>query len=222
MVLSTSFPLWRGESIEQRSRPYGQYRPGGSHEPGRQGVGGIPRAIITRMEALLVLLLLGGFVVTLVAIVWLGRHGTARPAFAGSGFGGAPIPFRRRTLLFSKAERSFYQVLRSVVPDHMIFVKVKLTDLVCSKQRQSLWDYFTPINRKHIDFVVCDPTLAPVVAIELEKLNHYGGTSAADLLNSALGSTSLPVVHVPHKRRYLFNELRKLLAPYVSVPHPLV
>ena len=174
------------------------------------------------MEALLVLLLLGGFLMTLVVTVWLGRHTSIRPAFAGAGLGGAPIPFRRRALLFSKAERSFYQVLRSVLPDHMIFVKVKLADLVCSNQPRSLWDHFTPINRKHIDFVVCDPTLAPVVAIELDKVNHYGGASAADLLNSALGSSSLPVVHVPHKRRYLFNELRKLLAPYVSVPHPLL
>ncbi|HJT80931.1 MAG TPA: DUF2726 domain-containing protein, partial [Chthoniobacterales bacterium] len=179
-------------------------------------------AIITRMEPLLVVLLLAGFLAVLTAIVWLGQHATARPAFTGSGFGGPPIPFRRRTVLFSKAERSFYQVLRSVVPDHMIFVKVKLADLVCSKPHQSLWDYFTPINRKHIDFVVCDPTLSPVLAIELEKANHYGGASAANILEAALGATSLPVVHVPHKRRYLFNELRKLLAPYVTVPHPLL
>ena len=104
----------------------------------------------------------------------------------------------------------------------MIFVKVKLADLVQSKSRQSLWDYFTPINRKHIDFVVCDPTLSPVVAIELDKVNHYGAASAAELLNSVLGSAALPIVHVPHKRRYLFHELRKLLAPYVTMPHPLL
>jgi hypothetical protein len=174
------------------------------------------------MEPLVVLLLLGGFVVTLLTIVLIGRHASARPVFAAPGFGGAPIPFRRRTVLFSKAERSFYQVLRSVLPDHMIFVKVKLTDLVCQKSRRSMWDYFAPINRRHIDFVVCDPTLSPVVAIELDKVNHYGAASAADVLNSVLGSASLPIVHVPHKRRYLFNELRKLLAPYVTVPHPLL
>jgi hypothetical protein len=169
-----------------------------------------------------VLVLLGGFVTILLAIVLLGRHGSPRPAFAAPGFGGVPIPYRRRAVLFSKAERSFYQVLRSVVPDHMIFVKVKLTDLVCSKPRRSVWDYFAPINRRHIDFVVCDPTLSPVVAIELDKVNHCGAASAADVLNSVLGSASLPIVHVPHKRRYLFNELRKLLAPYVTVPHPLI
>jgi hypothetical protein len=173
------------------------------------------------MEPLLVVLLLSGFIATLAAIVWIGWHSAARPSFASAAFGSPPIPFRRRTVLFSRAERSFYQVLRSVVPDHMIFVKVRLADLVRPKPRQSLWEHFSPINRRHIDFVVCDPTLAPLVAIELDKVSSLSA-STPDLLTSVLASASLPVVHVPQKRRYLFNELRKLLAPYVTVPHPLL
>jgi len=174
------------------------------------------------MEALLVLMLLAGFVATLATIVVIGRHSALRPSIAFTSFGSVPLPFRRRTVLFSRAERSFYQVLRSVVPDHMIFVKVRLADLVSLKPRKSVWEHFSPMNRRHVDFVVCDPTLAPVVAIELDKVSNQGAAAAPDLLNSVLASAALPIVHVPQKRQYLFNELRKLLAPYVTVAHPLL
>src|SRR5207237_10322612 len=122
---------------------------------------GIWCAINTIMEALLVVVLLGGFLAAVTSIVLIGAHGSPRISFASVPIQGHTIPFRRRTVLFSKAERSFYEALRSFVPDHMIFIKVKLTDLVSLKPRLSFWEHFSPINRKCIDFVVCDATLAP-------------------------------------------------------------
>ena len=105
----------------------------------------------------------------------------------------------------------------------MIFVKVKLADLVSRRPRHSLWEHFNPINRKRIDFVVCDPTLAPVLAIELDGgvISKTAGANA-DMVNSVLANASLPVVHIPEKRSYLFNELRRLLTPYLSVVRPLL
>ena len=175
------------------------------------------------MEALLVVVLLSGFLVALAAIVTIGLHRSPRISFAALPVQSHAIPFRRRTVLFSKAERSFYRALRSFVPDHMIFIKVKLADLLSVNPRQSFWEYFSPINRKQIDFVVCDATLAPVLAIELDR-HATGGNDrgASDIVASVLAQASLPVVHVPQRRRYLFSELRRLLAPYLTVPHPLL
>jgi hypothetical protein len=175
------------------------------------------------MEALLVLVLLGGFVVTLGGIVLIGGRGAPRPAFASYPAQTYRIPFRRRTVLFSKTQRSLYQALRSLIPDHMILVKVKLSDLVSLQPHQSFWGHFSPINRKHIDFVICDPTLAPVLAIELAAVSGLTKqSSTVDLVNSVLASASLPIVHVPEKRSYLLNELRRLLAPYLAVTRPLL
>ncbi|MFL6513968.1 MAG: DUF2726 domain-containing protein [Chthoniobacterales bacterium] len=174
------------------------------------------------MEAVLVVFLLGGFLLVLGTTLLASRHVPQRPAFAGLSVHGHAFPYRRRIVLFSKAERSFYKALRSLVPDHMIFVKVKLADLVTMKPRQSLWEYFSPINRQHVDFVICDPTLAPVVAIALDSANQHSSAAAADMVNSVLASASLPVLHVPQKRRYLFDELRRLLTPYLAVPRPLL
>lgn len=175
------------------------------------------------MEALLIVLLLGGFVTALAGIVVVGaHHSRPTPDFAFQPSQGHVIPQRSRTVLFSRAERSFYQMLRAVIPDHMIFVKVKLADLVSLKPRTSFWEHFNPINRKRIDFVICDPTLAPVLAIELDAEPSAGERATPNFVHTLLANASLPVVHVPQKRSYLFNELRRLLTPYLSVPRPLL
>jgi hypothetical protein len=175
------------------------------------------------MDGFLIVVLLGGFLAVLAGIVLLGTR-SARPAnFVCRPVQAHAIPFRRRTVLFSKAERSFYKTLRALVPDHMIFVKVKLADLVSLKPRQSFWEHFSAIQRKQIDFVVCDQTLAPVLAIELADMKHPGVDAiAGDSLSSILATACLPVVRVPHQRHYLFNELRRMLTPYLAVPRPLL
>ena len=79
------------------------------------------------------------------------------------------------------------------------------------------------MNRRHIDFVVCDATLAPVLAIELDgQTNVRAVEGNADLVSSVLATASLPLVHFPERRRYLFSELRRLLTPYLGVARPIV
>ena len=119
------------------------------------------------MEALLIVVLFSGFLSILAGIVFFTPHMARRPAFARASQG-RPMPFRRHTLLFSRADRSLYRALRSFVPDHMIFAKVKLADLISITPGQPFWEHFSPINRKYIDFVVCDATLSPVLAIEVD------------------------------------------------------
>jgi hypothetical protein len=165
--------------------------------------------------------LFSGFVVILGGIVFLAPYLASPPAF-GRASQGRPMPFRRHTILFSSAERSLYRALRSFVPDYMIFAKVRLVDLVTVSPQQPFWQRF-PLNRKYIDFVVCDATLSPVLAIELDDMHKVkSNRSGDDEVTSMLESASLPVVHIPHRRRYLFNELRRLLRPYLTLPHPLV
>ena len=191
--------------------------------PWTGGSDGISRAIITRMEAVLIVALFSGFLAVLAAVVVVTPHLVSHRQFVRTSQG-RPMPFRRHTLLFSRADRALYRALRSFVPDHMIFAKVKLADLVSIIPGQSSWNQFSPINRKYIDFVVCDATLSPVLAIELEHQVHSlkSDRSTVDQVKSMLANASVPVVHIPQKRQYLFNELRRLLRPYLTLPHPLV
>src|ERR1051325_6545875 len=66
----------------------------------------------------------------------------------------AALPYSKKKFFFSAAERSFYEVLKRLVPaDHTVFAKVRLADLVCVSKGAGSWQsHFNRISRKHIDF----------------------------------------------------------------------
>jgi hypothetical protein len=70
----------------------------------------------------------------------------------------------------SPAEHNFFSVLRTTVSNQAtISTKVSLGDLfdVSSKDPSEFRIYRKKINRKHVDFLLCDPkTLRPLVGIE--------------------------------------------------------
>ena len=140
-----------------------------------------------------------------------------------------PLPYSKRKYFFSAAERSFYEVLRRLAPDHTLFAKVRLADLVyVSKGIGSRQSHFNRINRKHIDFVLCDRDLAPVVAIELDDSSHDTEEREArdEFVDQVMAAAALPLVHIRAKRGYVPDDLRTALHPYLparaptDVPHP--
>ncbi len=74
----------------------------------------------------------------------------------------------------SPAELSFFHVLhRAVAGRALIFPKVRLGDLIYAPKQEQQYAALQRINRKHVDFVLCDPkTLQPVAAIELDDRSH--------------------------------------------------
>jgi hypothetical protein len=72
----------------------------------------------------------------------------------------------------SPAEHNFFSVLRTTVSDQAaISVKVGLGDLfdVSSTKPREFRIYRNKIDRKHVDFLLCDPkTVRPLVGIELD------------------------------------------------------
>lgn len=80
--------------------------------------------------------------------------------------------FRRRSLL-TETERHFYKVLKTVARRYCILSKVRLADLIGADDRHKFWQAnFRRICSKHIDFVICDSELSPIVAIELDDPSH--------------------------------------------------
>ena len=82
------------------------------------------------------------------------------------------FPYRIRDDFLSPAERSFYQVLRTAVGTRLLICpKVSLADLffVKSSDPREFRVYTNKIDRKHVDFVLCNPeTLEPLAGIELD------------------------------------------------------
>jgi Protein of unknown function (DUF2726) len=120
----------------------------------------------------------------------------------------------KRKFLFSEAERSFWDILRRLVPDHTVFAKVQLGEIIAASKGDNSWR--PNDQREDFDFVVCDATLAPVMAVELDN------SSPAQAENKASHEfvDAVPVVRIPAKRSYLLDEVRRLILPHVHTSGP--
>jgi predicted RNA-binding Zn-ribbon protein involved in translation (DUF1610 family) len=97
-----------------------------------------------------------------------------------SGKGGkkefTDLPYKMRDDFLSPAERNFYFVIKNSVAEWAdVCPKVNLGDIfyaTCANfgERQS---YANKINRKHIDFLLCDrKTATPLLGVELDDRSH--------------------------------------------------
>ena len=184
------------------------------------------------MEALIVLglsILACVVVVRGFALLIARSSDSAEPVIAGGREAPrsypSPPPFSKRDHFFSAPERSFYEMLCRCSPAHTVFAKVRLADLVrVEASGREFWQRFHSINGKHVDFLVCDEQLAPLVAIELDDLTQTESDRVArdKFVDSVLESAELPVVRVRAKRGYVLDEVRQLLAPHLRLQAPNV
>ena len=184
------------------------------------------------MEALLGLVLILGVCAIVVrgfALLIARSSEQAKPTVATGRL--SPVtapslpPFAKRNHFFSAAERSLYEILCRLTPEHTVFAKVRLADLVrVQVSGREFWQRFDSIKAKHVDFVVCDDTLAPVVAIELDDASQDEADRLArdQFVDSVLESAALPIVHVKARRGYVLDEIRQLLAPHLRLHAPTV
>lgn len=169
------------------------------------------------MEGLLILMLLAGFIGSIAFVVVLGKQSPCRILAEGEILETENFPYSRRHDFFSAAERSFYEMLRRLTPEHTVFAKVRLADLVCVHGSVSGRSQLNQIDRKHIDFVVCDKNLVPVVAVELnDEPQTLGDRRARDeYVEKVLASASLPVIYVRARGGAVMDETHRLLSPYL-------
>ena len=156
----------------------------------------------------------------------------------------APVifPYRIRDDFLSPAERSFYHVLKSVVGTrYLIAPKVGLADLFYVKSGDSReYRVFTnKIDRKHVDFVLCDPqTLTPLAGIELDDKSHRRADRKErdSFVESVFAAAGLSLLRVRVQHGYQFQELAAMLetvlpsgsdrfaaasAPFVTADRPM-
>jgi hypothetical protein len=124
----------------------------------------------------------------------------------------ANLPYRKRDYLLTAAERSFYEVLYSVLDDQLIvFPKVRLADLVyMPKGTADRQTHFNRIQSKHVDFVLCDrEKIRPVLVIELDDASHEeeARRDRDTFVDASLSAAGLPILHIPAQRSYIPAEL---------------
>jgi hypothetical protein len=131
-------------------------------------------------------------------------------------------PYFVRDDFLSLAEHSFYLVLKTAISDRaLICPKVALGDLFYAKSKD-LSRYRTltnRIDRKHVDFLLCDPkTARPLVGLELDDKSHQRDERRIrdEFVDAVFAAAKLPLVRVPVRPSYSVSELSALLRPHID------
>ncbi len=134
--------------------------------------------------------------------------------------------YRLRDDFLSRAELAFLRVLRVAVGDRAaVLCKVNLGDLFFSPRRWRERIDRNRINRKHVDFLLCDTaTMKPLCAIELDDSSHDREDRIARdaFVDGVFASAGLALLHVRVRAVYSAHELSGLLSPHLPVavtPH---
>jgi very-short-patch-repair endonuclease len=125
----------------------------------------------------------------------------------------APWPVAARSLM-SEREKSLYQDLISLYPDHKIFVQVALSQLVdVARNHPNRMAIRGRFKQLVADFVLCRPDLTIVAVIELDDRTHlWADRKRADARKSkALADAGLRLVRIPAGAIPPLGKLKELI-----------
>ncbi|MBA2116724.1 DUF2726 domain-containing protein [Bremerella alba] len=129
-------------------------------------------------------------------------------------------PYRLRDDFLSAAELSFYRVLQSALGDQAtISPKVNLADIFFVARPNENQGYRNKIDRKHVDFLICDPTsMKPLCGIELDDSSHarQDRKTRDEFVDRVFDVAGLPMVRIPANRGYSPQELLRLVGPRLA------
>jgi hypothetical protein len=130
------------------------------------------------------------------------------------------LPYRRRDDSLSVAELSFYRVLVSAVGGRVIVCpKVNLADVFFVVRPNESHAYRNKIDRKHVDFLLCDPaTMQPRCGIELDDSSHgrRDRQERDQFVDEVFKVARLPLLRVPAKAAYSPTNLLAMIEPHLA------
>jgi very-short-patch-repair endonuclease len=122
------------------------------------------------------------------------------------------LPYKVRDDFLSSSELSFYKVLGQIFTNrYLVLAKVSLSDLFYVTNPDKHMKYWNKINRKHVDFLICDSkTMKPLMGIELDDSSHSKQQrKERDLfVNDVFEVAGLPLARVPAKKSYNIDDLK--------------
>ena len=146
---------------------------------------------------------------------------TPEPVSPLAGDSSTPSPYASKGILLSNAETSFFHVLRSMTKDYLaIFPHVALRDLVTVIDQTNYYTHYNKIDRKQVDFVLCNPkTLKPVFVIELDDSSHNRpDRKERDVfVEEVLANAKIPLVRVPVQYNYDQKQLGEMFKSAVQM-----
>lgn len=136
----------------------------------------------------------------------------------------AELPYRLRDDFLSPAEMMFYRVLCLAAAGRAVVCpKVNLADIFFVARPHENQAYRNRIDRKHLDFLLCDPvTMRPVLGIELDDSSHTRASrSERDrFVDAVFRRAGLPLTRVWVQPSYDVADLARWLSQYLGPPGP--
>lgn len=133
---------------------------------------------------------------------------------------GRELPYRLRDDFLSPAEYSFYRVLVSAIGDRTVVCpKVNLADVFFVARPQDNQRYRNKIDRKHVDFLLCEPTtMRPLCGVELDDSSHARrDRQERDVfVDEVFRVAGLPLLRVPAQSGYNPASLRSLVEQHLQ------
>lgn len=127
------------------------------------------------------------------------------------------LPYRQRDDFLSPAEFSFYRVLVSAIGNRAVVCpKVNLADVFYVARQQQYQAYRNKIDRKHVDFLICDPyTMRPCLGVELDDASHgrRDRQHRDEFVDRVFEAAGLPLLRIPAQAAYNANALWSQVAP---------
>ncbi len=130
-------------------------------------------------------------------------------------------PYELRNSLLTKREMDFYIILKAVLANssYIIAIKPRIADFIGVAFNQksnpsAFWHYFNQISAKHVDFLICNDFMKPVLAIELDDNSHDRSDRVErdSFVNGLYGIVGLKVFRI---NEYSFNSLQTLLSEFL-------
>lgn len=81
------------------------------------------------------------------------------------------LPYRLRSSVFNKSEEAFFIELKNQLPaGFQVFPKIRIIDFIEPTSQELKWR--NKIWAKHVDYLICNSSFKPVMAIELNGKSH--------------------------------------------------
>ena len=97
--------------------------------------------------------------------------------------------------------------------------KINLGDIFFVAQQNEKRAYRNKIDRKHVDFLLCDRvTMRPLAGVELDDSSHRRADRQArdELVDRVFDAATLPLVRIPCQASYNVRALAGELAPFLD------
>jgi len=136
------------------------------------------------------------------------------------------LPYAVRDDWLSAAELSFLGVLKLVTQDRFVVCpKVGLQDIFFVTSGKDGQAHRNRIDRKHVDFLLCDATtFKPVMGVELDDASH-GRKDRVErdrFVDQVFAVAALPLLRVPAGRSYSPDVLSKTIGEKLVRFRPIV